>query len=121
MNVSIYIKESNLGPLEGWLNSIFHLIELVDEDDDLYIYHGRYKHEKVSITVTINVPEEHGYSCLYFVFSGQTKWQTDRDCAKEAFSILGKKVVCSTNEIDNNPLVWLHITENGEEVSDQSW
>jgi hypothetical protein len=121
MSISIYVKENNLSEIEKWVYSVFDSTSLVQSEDDLSIYHGLFEDNHVSISVTINVSEEHEFSCLYFVFSGQSKWANDSECAKDAFSIFGKKVVCSTNEIDSNPYLWLHISETGQVVSDKSW
>ena len=47
--------------------------------------------------------------------SGNTPWDTDRDCALAAFSYLNKEIRCSTSGWESSE------TDSGEKDSSEKW
>ncbi len=116
-DIEIYIKDPDFASVVAWLKLVF-------ESVDPYI-------EGKRTLMTLN-SSSGSVSCVYLPHavrgnfaslwfkSGNTPWNTDRDCALAAFAYLNREVRCSTGgwqtNDKNNDESWLRVNGNGESM-----
>ena len=107
MKNEIYIRNCRIDEALPWVSQF--LSDLKKEMDDPAIYQSS---DNGTVVFTDAMDNQ---DVLSIAFSNQV-FESDIECAKNAFSALSKEVFCDPGDNDSNPNKWWEITENGENI-----
>lgn len=114
-DIEIYLNRPVLADVIGWLDRRFGLLETRTRANTITC---RLKQHDIQCAIVENAAEGR-FTSVWFK-SPDTPWESDRDCALEAFDELGVEVRCSSGswQDDNDEPGWLEITRHGESTID---
>jgi|APSaa5957512535_1039671.scaffolds.fasta_scaffold119390_2 hypothetical protein len=116
-DIEIYIKDADVNAVLAWLDVVFDSIEFSKRGQRILITLNSSRGLEDCVLLPNAV--KGNFASLWFK-SGNTSWDTDRDCALDAFSYLNQEIRCSTSGWDSSE------TDTGEgdaseTVSDDRW
>ena len=117
-DIEIYLFKKELSDIISWLKKRFILLIHGKEVTEYSTtYHFLAKTETESIRIVIIEKILDGYSSIFFD-SPDPPWQTDLDCARDAFRHFRVEVRCCANSwsAEQNPDEWLSICQEGESI-----
>lgn len=113
-NVEIYIENPNLDQVVSWVNQKLTSVLLEHEDYEAIHLEGKYKGRKVPVIIQKRVED---LPLVGVWFNAEfTPWETDRDCALEAFKEFNLPVQCDPGEEYTQPNEFLQIDKDGERI-----
>ena len=114
-DIEIYIKHVDANAVLTWLNTVFELVDTSTKGKrTLFEFNS-----PLGILNCVLFPNavKGNFASLWFK-SGNTPWDSDRECALEAFSHLNQEIRCSTGSWQTtdaeNDETWLCINTHGE-------
>jgi len=115
-DIEIYLADVELIDITSWLKKRFLLL-LPESGVDSITQNFLAKTETETIRIVIVERVVNGYTSILFD-SPYTPWETDLDCARDAFHHLQVEVRCCTGSWipEQNPDEWLSICQEGESV-----
>lgn len=117
-DIEIYLFNVKLSDTLDWLQARFlSLVPDTETPGNSTTHHFFARTETESIRITIVEKVARGYTSILFD-SPNTPWETDLDCARDAFRHLLVEVRCCAGSWmpEQNPDEWLSICEEGESV-----
>lgn len=113
-DVEIYIESPKIEEVTSWLEEILDEVSLGAEDDETLLVEGNYLGKKLPVIVQ-KVVEDGPFVGIWFN-SESTPWNSDCECAREAFDYFGKTVQCDPGEKYPLPNQFFQISKSGEEI-----
>lgn len=116
--VSILIEPGPRTELLSWLESRMGGLVEVFRAENLVIYHGSAPQSEGAITIQANKDASHGEirSFTDIRFNCATPWESDMECARDAYANLGWSTMCDPGPEFRCPGDWLLIDHDGERV-----
>lgn len=117
-DIEIYLFKPELSDIINWLKKRFLLLlpgTKVTEYSTTYHFLAKTETESIRIVIIEKILD--GYSSIFFD-SPDTPWETDLDCARDAFRHFRVEVRCCANSwsAEQNPDEWLSICQEGESI-----
>ena len=116
-DLEIYIKQVGLEDILRWLGETFELITTEKQNETMHCK-MRQKQNRSTAAVECIIIEKAvkgGFTSVWFKHNN-THWDTDQNCATDAFSFLQAEVRCNAGTWkgeDEDQGGWLSISENG--------
>ncbi len=115
-DIEIYVKRAELAQIQDWLKQFFTIHEShpAGETQKLTL-----QYEQKSLCCTVfEKAAKGGYTSICFE-PNHTPWETDEDCARQAFEFFDLETRCITGGWSNGEADqggWYRFTENGRSV-----
>lgn len=116
-DIEIYIREPVIKRVLGWLKGVLGPLEELPVDrsqPDVRMFHTL-EHEPMIPVVIQSAIEGGPYVGVWFD-SDQTPWQSDVECAKQAFEAFGLPVQCDPGPDYDNQDDFFRIDSEGERI-----
>ncbi len=109
-DIEIYVKQVDQDEIQAWLSEHFTNVTTESTASYAVTYDDR-------ISECLIVPDaaRGGFASIWFK-SNHTPWETDRDCARDAYRYFQREVRCSIGSWKADEDGWLRIDKNGETV-----
>ncbi|WP_163835030.1 hypothetical protein [Spartinivicinus ruber] len=114
-DIEVYIKTTDLEAILNWLEKHFDNLTATNSHGRSHHYFGMVGPHAVPILIVEKASGRH-FSSVWFN-SSESPWETDIDCAHDAYKALNIEVRCNGNfweEGKNNENEWWQINGAGE-------
>lgn len=114
-DIEIYIKDVKLGDICQWLEQKLGA-QVQQQTQSKAKLSFEFEGKTIPVKAFTRAAGKN-FACVWFD-SAHTPWDTDIDCARQAFKDLNTEVRCNAQgwEQEQDPDMWWHITANGEET-----
>tara|TARA_Y100001978_G_C23523059_1_gene351210 strand:- start:41 stop:409 length:369 start_codon:yes stop_codon:yes gene_type:complete len=112
-DIEIYIKNLRVKEINIWLDKLFE-VGLMSQIGSATLVHLRDSESEIECRIIENAADPN-FTSIYFS-PNKTKWETDLDCAKDAFSHFQLEVRCATSGWSENSQEeedWFKINSEG--------
>ena len=111
-DIEIYIKNLRVKEINIWLDKLFE-VGLISQIGSATLVHLRDSESEFECRIIENAADPN-FTSIYFS-PNKTKWETDLDCAKDAFSHFQLEVRCATSGWSENSQEedWFKINNEG--------
>ncbi|MCP5207393.1 MAG: hypothetical protein H7A01_09350 [Hahellaceae bacterium] len=116
-DIEIYIKDCTIDVIKEWLETRLGPVTLIKQGKNIQLFKCSYESKVLIIEVLAEAVGKR-FTCVWFQ-SSDTPWNTDLECARDAFAALNTEIRCSEGNWSEEEAVpeqqlWWRITADGE-------
>lgn len=114
----IYLQNPEMTPMVEWIEARVGDMDWISENEDMVVFHAQAGGDTLPIIVQKHVegsaPDEQIVGIWFN--SVHAPWESDADCARDAFKALGCTIQCDPGEQVKGKDKFLQIDSDGEQL-----
>ena len=114
----IYLQNPEMTPMVEWIEASVGEMDWISENDEMVVFHARAGGDTLPIIVQKEIADtEPGDKIVGIWFNSiHAPWESDADCARDAFKALGCTVQCDPGDAVKGKDKFMQIDALGESL-----